>query len=143
MTDTQHRLAPQVIFGLCDGAMSILGVVFYAAGHRSLVLPLAVSGGLSAACSMAGSEWLSDDSQGFATPTAMFTATLVGSVLPAVPYAVAGGLLAPALSVVILAAVAAVVGRMRPHRKHPYLETAGILAAVVAVSIISALLIPA
>ena len=130
------------IMGLGDGAMSILGVVFYASGHPGLVIPVAISGGLTAACSMAGNEWLSDSGDGLGGAVAMFLATLAGSVLPAVPYAFAHGITAPALSLASLLIVALVVGRMRAGRKHPYLETVAVLAVIAAVSIVCALLLP-
>jgi VIT1/CCC1 family predicted Fe2+/Mn2+ transporter len=132
-----------VIFGLADGAMSILGVVFYASGHGGMVIPLAISGGLSAACSMAGGEWLSDSENGPGASAAMGAATLIGSVLPAAPYAVLSGWHAPAVSVLTLAAVVVVVAHLRSRRKHPYAETFGVLAVVLAASAACALLIPA
>jgi VIT1/CCC1 family predicted Fe2+/Mn2+ transporter len=123
--------------------MSILGVVFYASGHGGLVIPLAISGGLSAACSMAGGEWLSDSENGLAASAAMGAATLTGSILPAAPYAFLHSWHAPAVSVLTLAAVVVVVARLRQHRRHPYWETFGVLAVVLAASAACALLIPA
>jgi VIT1/CCC1 family predicted Fe2+/Mn2+ transporter len=139
-----HRLARPVIFGLCDGAMSILGIVFYAAGHGSWVLPAAISGGLSAAVSMAGGEWLSESGNGPAAACAMGVATFTGSILPAIPYAFLGGAAAPIASVTACAVVAYVVGLMRRgYRERPVLETFAVLAGVLVVSVACALLIPA
>jgi VIT1/CCC1 family predicted Fe2+/Mn2+ transporter len=135
-------LARPVIFGLCDGAMSILGVVFYAAGHTGLVVPLAASGGLTSAVSMAAGEWLSESGNGPAAASAMGLATLAGSVIPAVPYAFLHGVAAPVVSMAACVVTAYVVGRMRGHRKHPVLETLAVLAAVLAVSVACSLLIP-
>ena len=123
--------------------MSILGVVFYASGHGGLVIPLALSGGVSAACSMAGGEWLSDSDNGLGASAAMGMATLIGSVLPAAPYAFLSGWHAPAVSVLTLIAVVVVVAHLRSCRKHPYAETFGVLAVVLAASAACALLIPA
>lgn len=123
--------------------MSILGVVFYASGHGGLVIPLALSGGVSAACSMAGGEWLSDSENGLGASAAMGAATLTGSVLPAAPYSFLGGWHAPAVSVLTLIAVVVVVAHLRSRRKHPYAETFGVLAVVLAASAACALLIPA
>ena len=134
--------ARPVVFGLCDGSMSITGVVFYASGHGGLVFPFAVAGGVSAAVSMAGGEWLSQSGNGPAACAAMGAATLLGSILPALPYALLRGWAAPAVSVAILVAVAAVVARLRDHRKHPYLETGLVLGVVLAASVGCALLIP-
>lgn len=122
--------------------MSIFGVVLYLSGHSSLVFPAAIAGGLSAAASMAGGEWLSESGNGPAASMTMGAATLTGSILPAVPYAFLHGWRAPALSVVLLTGVAAVVARLRASRSHPYLETALVLGVVVAVSVTCAVLIP-
>jgi VIT1/CCC1 family predicted Fe2+/Mn2+ transporter len=139
---TGHTLARPVIFGLADGAMSITGVVLYASGHGGWVFPLALSGGVSAACSMAGGEWLSEAGSGPRAAAAMGLATLTGSILPAAPYAILAGWQAPAVALCLLAAVAVVVARLRDHRAHPYLETLAVLAVVLAASVACALLIP-
>ena len=138
----RRELAPQIIFGLSDGAMSILGVVFYATGHAGLVLPIAVSGGLSAAVSMAGGQWLSDSDTGRGATAAMGLATLTGSVLPAIPYAFLAGPAAAAVSICTLAVVGLAVARLRPHRRHPFIETFAVLAVVLAASIACSLLLP-
>src|ERR1035441_5229328 len=119
--------------GWADATMSIPGVVFYASGHGGLVIPLALSGGVSAACSMAGGEWLSDSDNGLGASAAMGMATLIGSVLPAAPYAFLSGWHPARRS----------VPPPPPRRKHPYAETFGVLAAVLAASAACALLIPA
>lgn len=131
------KLTRPLIFGLADGAMSIMGVIMFAAGHAAAVFPLALSGGVSASLSMGGSEWLSDSENGFLASLAMAGSTLVGSILPAVPYAILPGFAAPVVSLVLLAGVAALVGYMRrgAHRRHPYLESAGILVTVLLASV--------
>lgn len=141
MNRTRIPVRP-VIFGLCDGAMSILGVVFYAAGHAGEVFPVALSGGLTAAVSMAGGQWLSDSDTGPLAAVAMGAATLAGSVLPAIPYAFTRTPAAPVLSVALCGLVAYVVARLRPHRQHPHLETFGILTVILAVSVACLLILP-
>jgi VIT1/CCC1 family predicted Fe2+/Mn2+ transporter len=136
------RLTPAAIMGLGDGAMSIIGVIAYATGHSGLVLWLALSGGLSAAASMAGNEWLSRSGRGPRAALVMGAATLTGSVLPALPYAFLRGWHALAASMLMLGVVAFVVARLRAHRAHPYLETAAVLGVVLAVSIAAAVLMP-
>lgn len=131
----QHPLFRPVIFGLADGAMSITGVVLFASGHADAVFPIALAGGVSASLSMGGGEWLSDSENGFWPSAAMAGATLTGSILPAAPYAFLSGWKAPAVSVLILAAVATLLGRMRAHRRHPYMESFGILTVVLLASI--------
>lgn len=137
-----RKLAPQIVFGLSDGAMSILGVVFYAAGHQGMVVPIALSGGLCAAVSMAAGQWLSESDTGPAAAAAMGLATLAGSILPALPYAFLTGRPAPVASFALLAVVALVVGRLRRLRRHRYAESFAVLAVVVAVAVVCALLLP-
>ena len=137
-----HRLARPVIFGLADGAMSIIGVILYTAGHAGLVFPVAFSGGVSAAVSMAGGEWLSESDNGPGASTAIGLATLAGSITPALPYIILRGWQAVAVSVVLLVAVAAVVARLRSNRMHPFLETGAVLLVVLTASAACALLLP-
>jgi VIT1/CCC1 family predicted Fe2+/Mn2+ transporter len=135
------KLARPIIFGLSDGAMSIVGVVLYASGHSEMVLPLAVSGGVSASISMAGGEWLSDSENGFWASAAMGAATLAGSVAPAIPYVFLKGAEAYAVAGVMLVGVAAIVARLRKNREHPYRETGLVLSAVLLASILCSIFI--
>src|ERR1035441_1101152 len=48
---TRGKLARPAVFGLADGLMSMLGVVLFLLGHRSLIFPAALSGGISSALS--------------------------------------------------------------------------------------------
>lgn len=132
----------QAIFGLSDGSMSIVGVVLYASGHHGAVVPIALAGGASAAVSMAGGEWLSTSDTGLGGSVTMGIATLIGSVLPALPYLFLHGWAAPAVSGALLLGVAVTVARLRRHREHPHLETMAVLGAVLAVSVLCALFIP-
>src|ERR1035441_9114510 len=93
LTMTQSGLAAQIrqvrrqaVFGLADGAMSITGVVLYAAGQHAEVFPYALAGGVSASLSMAGGEWLSQSDTGLGGAAMMGAATLAGSLIPALPY---------------------------------------------------------
>jgi VIT1/CCC1 family predicted Fe2+/Mn2+ transporter len=138
---TQSGLAAQIrqvrrqaVFGLADGAMSITGVVLYAAGQHAKVFPYALAGGVSASLSMAGGEWLSQSDTGLGGAAMMGAATLAGSLIPALPYLLLTGIAAPAVAVVLLAAVAALIARMRAHRHHAYLETGAVLAIVLIAS---------
>lgn len=134
--------ARQVIFGLADGSMSITGVVLYAAGHSGIVFSVACAGGLSAAASMAGGELLSDRKSSWLPVTSMGAATLLGSVIPALPYLFLHGWAAPAVAVVLLLGVAVVVARLRGHCAHPYRDTVAVLAAVLVLSAVFALAVP-
>jgi VIT1/CCC1 family predicted Fe2+/Mn2+ transporter len=138
---TKHSHRPvwftPAIFGLADGAMSIVGVILYASGHSTLVFPIALSGGLSAAMSMAGSQWLSQERTSSIQNLAMGAATLAGSIAPALPYLFLHGWHAPAVSIGVLVMIGFAVAHMRKaNRKHPHLETFAVLAAILVVSVL-------
>jgi VIT1/CCC1 family predicted Fe2+/Mn2+ transporter len=133
-----------VIFGLADGMMSLLGVLLYLLGHASLIFPAALSGGISAALSMAGGEWLSDSENGLGASCAMGAATGLGAVLPAIPFAVTSGSAALAASVVICTGIAVVVALMRVRRSVPLAiaETFAVLTLIFAVVLTCGLFLP-
>ena len=137
-------LARPAVFGLADGLMSMLGVVLYLSGHQNLVFPAALSGGISAALSMGGSEWLSDSDSGLGASCVMGLATGVGAILPALPYAFTTGPLAVASSVAICVLIGAVVALMRPNRGRAlaFAETFGILGAIFLVVLTCGLFLP-
>lgn len=130
--------------GLADGMCSLLGVVLYLLGHQALIFPAALSGAISSALSMAGSEWLSDSENGLGASLVMGATTGLGAILPAVPYAVTTGSLAVAESVVICVLIGIAVSALRPMRSLPMAlaETFGILAAIFAVVLACGLILP-
>jgi VIT1/CCC1 family predicted Fe2+/Mn2+ transporter len=109
-------LARPVIFGIGDGMVSLLGTVWYLSGHPHLVLPAAISGGVTSAISMAGFDALSDSARPFRESCMLGAATGVGCTLPAIPYAVIGGSAAVAVSLVICVTLAVLIALLRPNR---------------------------
>jgi VIT1/CCC1 family predicted Fe2+/Mn2+ transporter len=101
------------IFGLADGCMSLLGVVLYLLHDQRLIFPAALMGGISAAVSMAGGEYLSDSGSGPGASLVMGLATGAGAVAPAVPFAFTTGAAALAAMVVISVATGVTVGVLR------------------------------
>jgi VIT1/CCC1 family predicted Fe2+/Mn2+ transporter len=138
------RLARPAIFGLADGMMSLLGVVLYLLGHPSLILPAALSGGISSALSMAGGEWLSDSDNGLGASCVMGAATGLGAILPALPYAVTTGVAALAGSITVCVLIGAVVGLMRPARRQviAVAETYAILGVIFLVVLACGVFLP-
>jgi VIT1/CCC1 family predicted Fe2+/Mn2+ transporter len=130
--------------GLADGTMSLLGVVLYLLGHQSLIFPAALSGGISSALSMAGSEWLSDSENGLAASAMMGAATGLGAILPALPYAVETGPAAVASSIVICGLIGFIVSLLRPNRGlgMALVETFGILLVIFGVVLALGLILP-
>jgi hypothetical protein len=133
----RSRLGRPAILGAFDGTASLLGVVVYLlVTHPALIFPAALSGAISSAVSMGGGEWLSDSDSGPAASAVMAAATFAGAVLPAIPFAVAGG-------PVICGCIGISVAAMRPRRMARALaETFGILAVILAVVLACGLLLP-
>ncbi len=137
-------LARPAVMGLADGMMSLLGVVLYLTGHQHLIFPAALSGGISSALSMAGSEWLSDSDNGLCASAVMGAATGLGAIAPAVPYAFTIGRVAVAESIVICVLIGVIVSALRPMRSLPMAlaETFGVLAVIFAVVLACGLILP-
>lgn len=138
-------LARPAVFGGFDGTASLLGVVIYLLfSHPSLIFPAATSGAASSAVSMAGGEWLSDSDNGFAASAVMGIATFAGALLPAVPFAFGAGPAAAAASAAVCLGICLVVARLRENRGFglALAETFGILAAVIAVTVLCGLFLP-
>lgn len=130
-------LSPAV-FGAFDGSTSVIGVLLTLTGHPAQVLPtafgLAVAGGVG----MAAGQWLSQDTDaGLADAIVIGAATAIGTVLPAVPYALLGGTAAIAASAVVLILLGTVITAVRAHDPdrtwaRAAAETYGVLLAVCA-----------
>jgi VIT1/CCC1 family predicted Fe2+/Mn2+ transporter len=127
----KRELLRPAIFGLGDGCMSVIGVILYLLGDQRIIFAAALSGALSAALSMAGSEYLSDSDNGLLPSAVMGLATAAGGVIPAVPFLFMRGAPALALMGVLCLAVGVTVGvmRARQSRRHSVTaELAGTLA---------------
>ena len=141
----RRDLTRPAVFGSFDGTASLLGVVIYLLfSHPALIFPAAVSGAASSAVSMGGGEWLSDSDNGFAASLVMAAATFVGAILPAVPFAFGTGPAAAAESAVLCAGICLTVAGLREDRGYglALLETFGILAAVIAITVACGLFLP-
>jgi VIT1/CCC1 family predicted Fe2+/Mn2+ transporter len=121
-----------------DGTASLLGViVFLLATHPGLIFPTALSGAISAALSMAAGWWLSNDNRdGLAGSSVMGAATLVGALLPAVPFAFGTGRAEIAECAVICLCVGVMVAALRTDRSLPLAlaETFGLLLVIAGVT---------
>jgi VIT1/CCC1 family predicted Fe2+/Mn2+ transporter len=140
----RSTLTRPAVMGLADGLMSMLGVVLYLLGHRDLIFPAALSGGISSALSMAGGEWLSDSDNGLGASCVMGLATGCGAIAPAVPYALTTGAPAIAASVVICCLIGAAVAFLRPHKSVPLAlaETSAILGVIFLAVLLCGLFLP-
>lgn len=118
-----------IIFGLGDGMTSLLGVVLYLTHHPQLVLPAAISGGISSAVSMAGFSWLSESDEGIVSSCMLGAATGIGAVCPAIPFAFLRGGAALACSLVICGVVGLGIAVMHSGQNKwmSMLQTFGVL----------------
>lgn len=126
----------------------MLGVLLYLLHHQNLIFPAALMGGISAAVSMAGGEWLSDSDNGLGASAVMGLATGAGAILPAIPFALARGPLALTATVCICLLIGIVVGVMRGQagaRHSKVFEmavTLGLLAVIFGVVLVCSVLVP-
>jgi hypothetical protein len=143
-TAPRHSFARPVIFGVGDGMVSLLGTVWYLSGHPSLVLPAAISGGVTSAVSMAGFDSLSDSTRSVAESCTLGAATGLGCTLPAVPFGVLHGAAAVAGSVAVCATLAVAIALIRPNRSRALslAEVLGVVALAFAAVITCGLFLP-
>ncbi len=106
----------QGIFGVFDGLASALGVIVATAatGNAHTVVVAAVALAVGAAVSMAAGEWLSDASGSGHRAAVMGSATLAGSILPAVPFFAMTGAPAFLACGVVTILLAALIAQARP-----------------------------
>lgn len=129
----------QAVFGGFDGLTGCVGVVAALAATgtaASAVLVAAVGLAVAATVSMAAGEYLSDPAASVRRAAVMGGATLVGSLVPVVPYALGVG--SPVLACAALVAGAGLlIAHLRPDHGWPraYALTLGLLAAVVALTV--------
>jgi VIT1/CCC1 family predicted Fe2+/Mn2+ transporter len=129
-TLTAREFARPVIFGVGDGMVSLAGTVWYLHGHPALVLPAAISGGITSAISMAGFDALSDSTRSVAESCALGAATGVGCMLPALPFAALHGAAAIGASAAVCAVLAVIIAMIRPNRSRTLslVEVLGVVA---------------
>lgn len=140
----RRALTAAAIFGLCDGEMSILGVVLDLRTHPELVPWAATVGAVSAGASMAVGQYVAEDNDnGVAACTVLGMATAVGSVLPALPFLALRGSLAVVGTALVCLVLAGVVARLRSRGSMlRALVVLALLAAVFGVTLACALLAP-
>ena len=124
------------IFGAFDGLTVVLGVLFSLTGHPGLILPAAFGVGIAEGIGMAAGQWLSESDEGFGASLVIGAATFVGTILPALPYAVLPPRWAMVASIGVLAVLGGAITVMRMGERglrRALLETYGvvIVAAVV------------
>jgi len=123
----------EAIFGSFDGMTSTLGVVAgLLATHASApkIIAAAIGIAVAATVGMGAGQYLSDGQRNVRKAVVMAVATLVGSVIPAVPFFFGDSRVCIAASIVVTALAAAVIGHYRG-----YLVTYSILIVVSIVTV--------
>lgn len=110
------RIKRQAVFGGADGLTLALGLIVSLSGQPHAIVHAALGAGIAELVGMTAGAWLSDASSGFGPALANGGAALAACVIPAVPYMAAGGAVALALSLVLVAAIAGIIAWLRPER---------------------------
>lgn len=143
--------AEAAVFGAFDGIASAVGVVGAAVvvGARPQTIVATAAGlAVAATASMAGGEWLSEESTDRATVAAMGGATLLGSFLPAAPLVAFGRSAGVAVCVAVCVAAAFGIGEARHRlarvgRWRSQAETWAVLAAAAGLAVLAGALLGA
>lgn len=125
--------AREAIFGSFDGMTSTLGVVAGLLATRASahhILAGAIGIAVAATIGMGAGQYLSDDQRNVRKAVVMAVATLIGSVLPALPFISGASLGCVLASLAITLLAAGVIGHYRG-----YAVTYGILIAVSAITV--------
>jgi VIT1/CCC1 family predicted Fe2+/Mn2+ transporter len=126
------RLLRPAVFGTFDGLTAVLGLLLSLHGHPNWVLPSALGLAVAEGVGMAAGEWLSDSGSGFAASGVIGAATALGSLAPAVPFAVLPMPWAAVASAVVLVAIGTGIAAVRSRDRgwaRAFAETFGVLAA--------------
>ena len=122
------------VFGMFDGLTVVMGVILgLFSRHPALILPTALTVGAAEAIGMGAGEWLSANKTGLRGPLTIALSTLLGTVLPAIPFALLSASSAATLSAVsFLLAVLAITTARADDRGwvRSGVETVGIMLAV-------------
>jgi len=110
------------VFGAADGLVLVLGLIAGFAAHPAGALRPAVFAGIAECVGMTAAMWLSDSASGFWPAAGCGAATLAGCTVPVAPYLAGAAPAAVTSSLILVAAVAAVIAWLRPEK--------GTLAAV-------------
>ena len=118
-----------IILGAADGLTLALSEIMGLRGQPD-IFRSGLSAGLGELVGMTAALWLSaDDRKGFLTALGCGAATLLGCVLPCIPYAAGDGVFSLAAALVIMVVLGGVVCRLRPEKGVLAIaETYGVLA---------------
>ncbi|HEV2258594.1 MAG TPA: hypothetical protein VGS06_36195 [Streptosporangiaceae bacterium] len=128
-----RSLKAPVTFGSADGLTVVMGLIVTLAGEHHALWRAAVGAGLAELVGMTAGQWLSDGDGGFRAALANGSAAAAACIIPALPYAAAGGLAALLSSLTLVTGVAAAISWLRPERGIlAVVQTYGVLIAAAA-----------
>lgn len=120
----------QVVFGAADGLTVALGLVVSLTGQPAALVHAAFGAGLAELVGMTAGQWLSDTAAGLRPAIANGTAAFAACAIPAIPFLAAAGLAARVSSLILIAAIGAVIAWLRPQKGAvAAAQTFGVLAA--------------
>lgn len=123
----------EAIFGSFDGMTSTLGVIaglLATHANASHIVAGAIGIAVAATIGMGAGQYLSDDQRNLRKACVMALATVIGSILPAVPFFFGSSTACVLASIVITLVAASVIGHYRG-----YLVTYAILIVVSALTV--------
>ncbi len=123
----------EAIFGSFDGMTSTLGVVaglLATKANASHIVAGAIGIAVAATIGMGAGQYLSDEQRNLRKAFVMAVATLIGSILPAIPFFFGRSTACIVVSIVITLLAAGVIGHYRG-----YVVTYGILIVVSALTV--------
>lgn len=102
------------IFGVFDGATSVIGIILTLTGHAEQVIPTSLGLASAGAVGMAAGSYLSDDSKtGLTASVSIGVATGLGTMLPVLPYLFTSGISAIIASFIVLIIIGAMISVAR------------------------------
>lgn len=128
MTSSKLTSAQRIgaILGAADGLTIVVSLLF---GHTPALFHAALEAGIGEFVGMGAALWLTNKKQVLAALLCGL-ATLLACVVPAIPFALFGGLLALSISSFLVVSIGAIVCWLRPEKGlMAVAETYGVLAA--------------
>jgi len=132
------------VFGAFDGMTSVIGVIVaLLSASPSSVVKAVIGLAVASAVGMAAGEYLGDPDRSLRNAAVMGGATLVGTLLPAIPFFLTSGHVAQVLGGLIAVGMCAVIAAYRSHFEstvRSWVETFSIFFAVVAAVLLASAL---
>lgn len=137
----------QAVFGSGDGATTTLGIIglTWFAGHSAAIAPAVVGGAIASTVGMGGNEYLSDEDSSIHRAGVMALATLIGSLLPGVPFFIGHSSVALGASAAFALVLGAVITAVRARTtgwSRAVLEVYAVFVLVSVLTVIAGLIFP-